>query len=63
MLKGLIEGLIGAVVGFALLPVLSSSITDANLTGATASLANVIPVLYVVVILVGIVAYIYIRNK
>jgi uncharacterized membrane protein len=63
MLKGLIEGVIGAVIGVALLPVLTSAIATANVTGTAGSLLNIVPTLYVIVIVVGVVAYIYVQNK
>mgnify|MGYP000179697856 CR=1 FL=1 len=50
---GFISVIIGIVVGVTLLPVINTAITDANLTGTQATLAQLIPTL----VAVGLVTY------
>jgi uncharacterized membrane protein len=57
--NSLINAVIGVVIGLALLPVLTSSINSAkeNATGIVGVLLDIIPVLYVIVLVVGLVWY------
>lgn len=69
MVKSLIQAMIGAVIGLALLPVVASFSADLTGTGGAletspvAPLVDLVPTLYVIVLIVGIVAYVYIRER
>lgn len=56
----LIRILIGVVIGLALLPVIISTVAGidvATLSSAEETLVNLIPTLYIIVLLVGVVSY------
>lgn len=56
----LIKILIGVVIGLALLPVIISTVSAidvATLSAAEETLVNLIPTLYIIVLLVGVVSY------
>lgn len=59
-ISNLITALVGAVIGLALLPVVSSSVAIASecASSTISALLSVIPILYVVVIVGGMVAYV-----
>lgn len=48
---------IALVVGFALLPNITTSITCASLTGAAGTLANLIPLFVVILLVLAVVAF------
>lgn len=56
----LVKILIGVVIGLALLPVIISTVSAidvATLSSAEETLINLIPTLYIIVLLVGVVSY------
>lgn len=56
----LVKILIGVVIGLALLPVIISTVSAidvATLSTAEETLINLIPTLYIIVLLVGVVSY------
>lgn len=56
----LVKILIGVVIGLALLPVIISTVSAidvATLSSAEETLVNLIPTLYIIVLLVGVVSY------
>ena len=62
----LITAVIGVVIGLALLPVVTSSVTgaiDVNTSPSVIALLHIVPLLYIIVIVVGMVAYVVIRGK
>lgn len=69
MVKSLIQGMIAVVIGLALLPVVNTFVTDLTGTGGeletstVAPLINLIPTLYVIILVVGLVAYVYFSRK
>jgi len=69
MVKALIQVMIAVVIGLALLPVVDGFVQDLAGTGgsmetsAVAPLILLFPTLYVIVLIVGIVAYIYVSRK
>jgi hypothetical protein len=65
MIKGLIEGVVGCVIGLALLPVVIDTVAGVNTTGYTtvATLLKIIPVLYVILIFVGLAFYLKNQNR
>lgn len=62
----LLTAVIGVVVGLALLPVVNDAIAtaQANTTSSTLdSLLGIVPMLYIIVIVVGMVAYVVVKGK
>jgi hypothetical protein len=59
--KTLIEAVIGIVIGLALFPVVQDSTTNANATGVTGTLLDLIPTIYVIVIVASAAAYVYFK--
>ena len=62
----LITGVIGIVVGLALLPVVNESIETAKVnmsSSALSALLGIIPMLYVIVLVVGMTAYVVVKGK
>lgn len=59
MVNKLIQSMIAIVIGLALLPVVNDFTTQAatGLTGAMASLVNLLPVLYVIILITGAIGY------
>jgi len=60
--RTLIEALIGIVIGVALYPVVQSTVGNASATGTNATLLNLIPLLYIIVIVAGVAAYVYLKS-
>lgn len=64
MTNKLIGGLIAVVIGLALLPVVNDFVTDLTGSGGTfenssiGTLIDLIPVLYVIIIVAGVAAYV-----
>lgn len=69
MVRSLIQAMIAAVIGLALLPVVQTFVDDLTGTGGSmetsqvAPLINLIPTLYVIILIVGLVAYVYVSRK
>lgn len=69
MVRSLIQAMIAAVIGLALLPVVNTFVEDLTGTGGAletatvAPLINLIPTLYVIILIVGLVAYVYVSRK
>lgn len=63
MTNKLIQAMIGIVIGLALLPVVAGFASDLTtgttpvLTGSLATLVDLVPVLYVILLIVGAVGY------
>lgn len=51
--KKLIEMFVVIVVGVALVPVINTLVTDANITGSTGTLLSLVPLMFVVAIVYG----------
>ena len=63
-IKDLISALIGIVVGVALFPVVNDEVQKVNTTGVTGgTLITLIPMLYIIIIFAGAVAYVYVGAK
>lgn len=64
MVNKLIGGLIAIVIGLALLPVVNDFVTDLTGTGGTfedtaiGTLIDLVPVLYVIIIVAGVATYV-----
>ena len=56
--SNLTSAMIFAVVGIVLLPVITSFLKSTSFTGAAGSLIALIPMLYVVALIVGVLAYV-----
>jgi len=54
----LVNGLIFAIVGVILLPVMMTFLNEITLTGTADTLLGMIPLLYIVALVVGIITYI-----
>ncbi len=70
MVNKLIQGMIAIVIGLALLPVIADFVQDltdgeeaAFADSPVGALVELLPVLYVIVLVVGIVGYIYTGRK
>ena len=69
MVRSLIQGLIATVIGLALLPVIQEFVD--GLTGTSmvyestsvGALIDLIPVIYIIVLVVGLVAYVVVSRK
>lgn len=69
----LITAVIGVVVGLALLPVVNGSIEQArgwngtnyisNMSGGLVALLNIVPMLYIVIIVVGMITFVVVKSK
>lgn len=63
-IKSLIGALVGIVVGLALFPVVNEQVTAINTTGITGgSLIGLIPMLYILIIFGGAIAYVVATQK
>lgn len=69
MVNKLIQGMIMIVIGLALLPVVNEFVTDLTGTGGElenttlGSLVDLLPILYVIIIVVGAVSYIAFKRS
>ena len=69
MVNKLIQGMIMIVIGLALLPVVNDFVTDLTGTGGSlegttlATLVDLLPTLYVIIIVVGAVGYVTVGRK
>jgi uncharacterized membrane protein len=61
----IITAVIGVVLGLSLFPVVTSAITTINATAGTIqdTLLDLIPVLYIIMLIVGIAGYLYVRGR
>jgi hypothetical protein len=63
-IKSLIGAMFGIVVGLALFPVVKDQVDAVNTTGVTGgSLISIIPMIYILIIVGGAVAYVYFASK
>lgn len=62
--KALIGALVGIVVGLALFPVVKEQVDAINTTGVTGgTLITLIPMVYILIIFGGAIAYVYVSSK
>lgn len=65
-IRPLFEAMLLFVIGLALLPIITSSANtaadDPNATSAVATLVGLLPLLYVLILVVGAIAYVYFRT-
>lgn len=61
----IITAVVGVVLGLALYPVITSSITTINATAGTIqdTLLDLVPVLYIIMLIVGIAGYLYVKGR
>lgn len=63
MVNKLIQALIGAVIGMALMPVVvdfaEQAVTSAGPDSTVATLVEIVPVLYVIILVAGLAAFVY----
>ena len=61
MVKSLIEAMLAVVIGLALYPVVDSATATAlvNASGIALALLPLVPTMYIIVVIVGVVAYVY----
>jgi len=63
-IKSLIGALVGIVVGLALFPVVKEQVDAINVTGVTGgTLVSLIPMIYILIIFGGAIAYVYVATK
>lgn len=60
--RSLIEAVIGVVIGVSLYPVIDTVITDANVSGTNGTLLDLVPLIYIIVVIAGAAAYVYVKR-
>ena len=61
----IITAVVGIVLGLALFPVVTDSITTINATDGTITdtLLDLVPILYIIMLIVGIAGYLYFKGR
>ena len=59
----IVGSLIFGLVGTILLPIIQAAITDANFSGTVGTIMNNVPIMYALLILIGVVGGIYYGSK
>lgn len=66
-IRPLFEAMLLFVVGLALLPIITSTAAtasdDPNASAAVATLVDLMPLLYVLILVVGAISYVYFRSR
>jgi hypothetical protein len=62
-MKDMIMVTIGVVISIALYPTIADAVTDANATGAAGAMLALVPLFFVILIIFGMVGYLYIKAK
>jgi uncharacterized membrane protein len=62
-IKTIVGSLLFGLVGVILLPIIQAAVTDANFSGTVGTIMNNVPIMYALLILIGVVSGIYVGAK